>query len=289
MKVLILGGASYDTLFYFDQLPEPKAQTIFPKKTVKAIGSTGIGKAIPLKKIGFDVTLHAVIGNDNEGEIIKTDLKNQGINFIYDVDMLGTKSFTNLLDNDGRRISIYANGGTFEPIINEDKIRKEIDDADIVFVNIINYTKRFLPYIKALNKPIWIDLHDYDPNNSYYDLYCKYADVIQMSKEKDLDYKKIIKDFTMQKKTVILTDGKNGAQLFINDKEYQQDAIKPNQMVDVNGAGDHFFSGYFYGVAKKLKVEKALKAGALLATKCIESEFISNDLINEKWLIQMLD
>lgn len=288
MKIFVLGGASYDTIYHFSFLPEQKAQTLFPKKTIKAIGSTGIGKSIPLSKLGFDVTFHAMIGDDFYGKEIISAMKKNHINFIYDIDPKGTKTHTNLIDDLGQRISIFENGGTFEPHVDEVKILEAIKDADIIVLSIINYTRRFIKDIKRLGKPIWVDIHDYDLKNPYYNDYIDSADFLLMS----LDQVEEISDFASlmvnQNKLFLTTNGNQGAKCYTKDYIYTQGAIKTNHIKDFNGAGDHFFSGFLYGYLKFKSIEKALTAGAYLATSCIESDEISNDEISETWLLEKI-
>ena len=61
-KILVLGGVSVNTMIYLDQFPQPTPQTVFSKGYHETIGSTGAGKALNLKKLGLDVTLHGLIG-----------------------------------------------------------------------------------------------------------------------------------------------------------------------------------------------------------------------------------
>lgn len=288
MKIFVLGGASYDTIYHFSFLPEPKAQTLFPKKTIKAIGSTGIGKSIQLSKLGFDVTFHAMIGDDSYGKEIIDAMKKNNVQFIYDIDPKGTKTHTNLINDLGQRISIFENGGTYEPKVNQSQILKAIKDADVIVLNIINYTRRFIDVMKRLGKPIWVDIHDYDLKNPYYNDYIDAADFLLMS----LDQVEEISDFASlmvnQNKLFLTTNGQQAAKCYTKDHIYTKEVIKTNHIKDFNGAGDHFFSGFLYGYLKFNSIDKALTAGAYLATSCIESDEISNDEISENWLLEKI-
>ncbi len=285
MNILVLGGVSYDTLIHLDELPEPVAKTIFPNRVIKSIGSTGAGKAIPLAKLGFDVTFHAMIGDDQIGRDITQTLNKEKIHFIYDIDPKGTETHTNLMANDGKRISIFTNPLTFEPTIDETKINEAIEKADFVLMNIKNYTRRFIDKVKACDKPLWIDIHDYDGRSEYHQDYIKAADILFMSKDLIEDPTSFVKDMLLQgKQAVVVTDGPNGITGYYSDDLIHMPAIKPSKQGDFNGAGDHVVSGYLFGFVHQMKRKDCLKAGVILATSCIESDTLSNDEISMSWL-----
>ena len=289
MHICVIGGVSYDTLIHLGNLPKPKSQTIFAKKIIRGIGSTGAGKAIPLAKLGFDVTFHAMIGNDQEGQIIQEILAKENIHFIYDIDPKGTEQHTNLMSDDGKRISIYTHPQTFEPEVNEQAIKQAILDADIVVMNIINYTRRFIELAKDNDKPLWIDIHDYDGNSDYHKDYIEAADFLFLSKDL-MDHPASFANMMLKKgkQAVIVTDGPKGATCYQSNEVIHLSSIQPEITKDFNGAGDHVLSGYLYAYVNKYKAKECLYAGMLCATACIESDMISNDMISEHWLKKKL-
>lgn len=112
-KVLVIGGTTYDSVVYLKDLPQAKAQTIFASSPLnETIGSTGAEKALNLKKLGIDTTLHSVIGDDEYGYKIIKGLNEKGIRFVYDIDPLGAQRHINLIDEAGQRISIFATWGS---------------------------------------------------------------------------------------------------------------------------------------------------------------------------------
>ena len=71
MKILVLGGASYDEIIHVNEFFEAKAETIFANNSYSTVGSTGVGKALALKKLGFDVAFQAIIGKDIYGKMMR--------------------------------------------------------------------------------------------------------------------------------------------------------------------------------------------------------------------------
>ncbi len=289
MKVFVIGAAACDTILHVDEFFEPKAQNVYPKFISYSLGSTGIGKVIPLKKLGLDVSFHAMIGDDTCGVNIKKRMHDEAIDFIYDIDPKGSLKHINIMNDHGDRISIYENYQTFDPVCNDVNVINKIKEADLIVLNIVNYTRKFIPIIKSLNKKIFVDLHDYDGTNPYLVDFIECADIIQLSMENMKDTKSFVDDMLNKGKEVITTNGHHGSYLYIDNKIYHQPIIEASHVVDTNGAGDHYSAGYIYGYMHQLSPQKKLKAAAIVATACVESMDISNDEINEGWLREKLN
>lgn len=273
-KVFVAGGVTYDQIIYMDTLPQGKAGSIFSSRSLKCVGGTGAGKALNLDKLGFDTSLHAFVGGDEEGEKIKKYMAKTGIEFISEHDDAGTQRFTNLIDKDGRRISIFTTYNTFEPDYNMTKVKEKIMDSDYVVLNIMNYCRYLIPAAKEAGKEIWCDIHDYDGKNDYYNDFIEGADYIFMSSEYGVDHKALMKKFIgMGKKLVVCTHGKDGAEVMnSNYKVIEVPIIDKYEMKDVNGAGDSFFAGFLYGFSKGESIEKCMKYATINGGLSITSD-----------------
>src|SRR5512140_1220624 len=100
MKVLVLGGASWDTLVRLERLPEPRPQTVFSQGWRETVGSTGAGKALNLRGLGVDVALHAMLGEDEAGARVRAAIERAGVTFLSDPDPAGTERHLNLMAAD---------------------------------------------------------------------------------------------------------------------------------------------------------------------------------------------
>lgn len=63
-SVLVLGAASWNRMIHVAQLPQGRSATIIGARETEAVGSTGVGKAMILAGLGYDVTLHCTLGRD---------------------------------------------------------------------------------------------------------------------------------------------------------------------------------------------------------------------------------
>jgi sugar/nucleoside kinase (ribokinase family) len=295
-NILVLGGVSFNTMIFFDEFPEPRTHTAYPKRFHEAGGSTGVGKALNLCQLGFEVVLHGVIGADEYGDKLQRLLARDHLEFIYDMDPAGTQRHVNVMNDAGGRISMILIPGTFEPEVNWSRIEPLIARSDYVALNIRNYCREAIPIIQKYGKPIWVDIHDYDGENSFHQDFIEAADVLLMSSEQMPDYRPFMrKQIEDGKQLVICTHGKEGAtaacpvlaEVTVSNF-IEVPIIDAYKRFDTNGAGDSFFSGVLYGHAQRYDVEKCLRMGAIVSGLCITSpelayEELSAELVEAEY------
>ncbi len=268
---LVLGGTCTCTLVYLSELPEPRTQHLWSKRTHSTIGQMGTGKSLNLSRLGFKTTLQAYIGDDENGRKIRDFFTAEKINFDYDIDPAGTENHINLMDDHGGRISITTNNVTFEPAINLNKMEGLIKAHDYIVLNIYNYCRRLIPLIKMYKKDIWCDLGDYEPGNQYFSDFAEAADYITLSGSNLKDYRGVMRGLMDKgKKLVVCTHGSQGATALTPDGHFIEiPIIDEYELVDSNGAGDSFFAGLLYACARGYAVDKMLKVASVVAGLCI--------------------
>jgi acarbose 7IV-phosphotransferase len=130
-KVLIVGGASWNTIIRVDRFPDPAPATAFPVSWHEAIGSSGAGKALNLVRLGAEVTLVAALGDDEDGERVAATVTSAGVRLIRVRDPAGTSRHLNLMDSEGRRISFQMQGATI-PDLDLAAVERAMSTADLV-------------------------------------------------------------------------------------------------------------------------------------------------------------
>lgn len=283
-NVLVLGGVSFNTMIYLDRFPAPRPQTVYSRAFHETVGSTGAGKALNLHRLGFQVLLHGLIGEDDHGQRVRAYFDREGIPFLHELDPQGTPRHVNLMNDDGGRISIFIVPGTFEPLIDLGRIEAVIPSADYVALNIVNYCRRSIPLLKKHRKEIWCDIHDYDGENPFHQDFIDAADVLLMSSNAMPDCRPFMERVMVQgKKLVVCTHGREGATALAPGGRWFEAPSLPYPVRDTNGAGDSFFAGLLYGHTRGYDWEKALRMGAVAAGLCVSSlELASPDLSVER-------
>lgn len=278
-KALILSGASVDSIIYLDEFPQPVPQTIHQSVFAEKPGSTGIGKAANMGFLDFETTLHILIGKDAQGELIKTFFKDKPVRLLVDYDVKGTQRHVNLMNKRGERISIFVNTTSDEPDFDYASLETDIIAADFVVLNIFNYARNFIPLLEKHHKEVWTDLHDYDEGNPYHEDFIDAAEYIHLSSDNLKDYRSTMKSLLDRgKKLIICTHAKDGASALTADGTwYEEPIIDDFQLVDSNGAGDSFFSGFLYAYKKGYSIQNCLRYGHILGGLCIASDQIASE------------
>ena len=274
--ILILGGTTFDHIVSLPQFPAPVPQTIHQASFFETPGSTGTGKAVCLTKLGVSNTLYSVLGDDVYGQNIKTFLKDEGVDFIFDTDPGGTERHINIMNTAGGRISIFITQSSEHPVMNTQLIEENILKTDAIVLNIISYCKDLIPLLKNYNKPVWTDLHDYTGGNPYHQPFIDRANHIFLSSDNLTDYKKTMQQLMQAgKELVVCTHGKNGATALTKYGEWiDEPALTGITLVDTNGAGDNFFSGFLYAHLKGKPVKECMRYGAVCGALCVTSQQI---------------
>lgn len=277
-RVLVVGGLSWNTMIDLGELPEPRQQTLHSRRYHETVGSTGAGKAMNLGRLGFDVTLHAMLGDDRWGEQIRARLAREPLRFVYDLDPAGTERHVNLMADSGARISIHVNAGSYEPEIDMDRLEALLAGADALVLNISNYCRRLIPLARRRGTPIWCDIHDWDGRRSHHHDFIEAADFLFLSSDSLPDYR----DFMARRvaagaRLVVATHGSEGATaLTAGGAWIETPAVTVAPVVDTNGAGDAFVSGYLYGYAHGHAPERCMQLGAVTAALAVASHELAH-------------
>ncbi len=272
-SVLVLGGASLDTIVHLDELPGPVPQTIWPKMAYRTLGSTGAGKSLNLAALGHQVTFHTLLGRDREADDVRDRLTIPGVNLLVETTAAPTEQHVNLMAPDGGRLSLFVQPSAVPEKVDWAPVREALSATDIVVANILAYVKPALPWLRSSGKPVWTDLHDYDGHNPYHQPFIDAADVIFLSSDNLADYRETMKRLAgLGKELVVCTHGARGATLLTREGEWlEQAAVPVPEVVDTNGAGDAFFSGFLHGYLQRGELQDCLKMAARCGALCVGS------------------
>ncbi len=279
-NILILGGTTFDHIVTLEHFPEPVPKTIHVAPFHEATGSTGAGKALCLTKLGVPNVLHSILGDDIWGNKIIAYLLSQNVSFIYDTDPKGTERHFNIMNAEGERISMFITQSSESLSVNMKLIEEKVQWADIIVLNIIPYCKQLIPLLQKYDKPVWTDLHDYNEDNPYHTPFIDASQYLFLSSDNVTDHKELMKNWMAAgKELVVCTHGKKGATALTKDGKWiEQPALTSFPLVDANGAGDNFFSGFLYAFIQNKPVEECMKYATLCGAYCITSK----ELVSEK-------
>lgn len=269
--IFVAGDVTFNSLIYVAEFPAPQPATVFSRDFHETVGGTAAGKALALNRLGFDVTLHGLIGDDAPGDAIRTLLAREQLTFIPDHDPQGTQRHVNLMDQQGRRISIYVRYATFEPDLDLARLETHIQHSDIVVLNLSNYCRWLIPLARQHGKPVWCDIHNYDGTAAYHRDFITGADVLTMSSDSLPEYRVFMQQqIDAGKQLVVCTHGARGATALTAEGQWiETPALTQYELVDSNGAGDSFFAGLLYGHLQGYDVATSMQLATVSGGLCI--------------------
>jgi acarbose 7IV-phosphotransferase len=286
MRVLVLGGLSFDTIVYLDVLPPPVPHMVTASRFHETIGETGAGKALNLEKLGFEVVLHALLGGDALGDRLAARLEQDRIDFIREPDPRGTRRHVNLMDASGDRLSIRIAQEGPEPRIDHRRVAALLPECDYVVLNIDDYCRDLIQPITSAGKEIWCDIHDYNGHNPYHEDFIAAADYLFLSSDLLPGYRAFMERMRRSgKRLVVCTHGRDGSSALSADGQWVEVRSLPDMPLrDSNGAGDAYFAGYLYGHARGYDVGRCMQLGTLVGGLCITSSELAHPELSRAWL-----
>ncbi len=284
-SVLVIGGTTFDHIAYLEELPKGIPTTFHQCRFQETAGSTGTGKAVALHQLGVPVHLISACGQDPWGQRIRNYFDESGVSYDLLDDPNGTERHFNIMDAEGKRISIFITNSSESIDLPENYLQQQLAKYDVIVLNIISYCRPWAQVVEASKKPVWTDLHDYDGSNSYHDPFIHAAQYIHLSSDNLTDYKTLMEKFISSgKKLVVCTHGKEGASLLSKETGWIEMQAEEVPIVDTNGAGDNFFAGFLFAWLKGNELATCMRYGTKAAAICVQSSHIVSPVLDAQLL-----
>jgi len=233
------------------------------------------------------------IGNDETGVFFESDLKNAGVNPILFKRNTVTGTAVALVTPDSERTFATHLGAAIE-LGPADLDPSQFKPYNILYlegylINDRSLVERACVLAKENNMEIAIDLASYNVVQAKIDdfryIINKYADIIFANEEEAKSYTGLKPEDALEKlseecKIAIVKTGKEGS-LIKRGKEIIKIEALPVDCKDTTGAGDLYASGFLFGYANELPLDKCGLIGSLLAGNVIEN--IGAKIPDKKW------
>jgi sugar/nucleoside kinase (ribokinase family) len=120
---------------------------------------------------------------------------------------------------------------------------------------------------------MWTNLHDWDGENPYHEDFIEAADVVFLSSEKLPDHRAWMKrQVNAGKRLVVATHGAKGSTVLHRGEDFLEiPAVSAGPVLDVNGAGDNYFSGFLYGLLSGKTTLEAARLASAAGALCVSS------------------
>jgi len=283
-SVLVAGPVSWNLIVSVGSLPEPRSQMLLATGHRDTLGGTSAGKALALARLGVEVTLHTVLGDDDAATRVRAELADPHLHLVATVVPGPTERHLNLMADDGSRVSIYLDvpgelgelgepGGQGGQGDVPPAVATAVATADIAVIDLSNYARRFLPVARAAGVPLWCDLHDYDGHSPFHRDFLDAADVVVVSADRLADQRAFLTGAVAGgARWAVCTRGAGGALALGRDEGWLEvPAVEVTRVVDTNGAGDAFTAGMLLGHLERRPLAQCLRLGAAAGALAVTS------------------
>lgn len=266
--VLVLGGAGVDTIVHVPELPLPYADSYKIRPGIETRpGQSGDFVAVGVSALGLRTHHLDMIGDDHEGDLVRALHRDRGIPFTGVPLPAGTKRAVNLVGPDGRRLSLYDGTRSWESDRLPEETVRALAAASRHTHVVITYPCAFaLPVLRESGVTISTDLHDWDGVNPYHEPFALAADLVFLSTTALADPEATMRNITARGRAriVVVTAGADGAYLLADGRLMHVPAVTPPApVVDSNGAGDAFASGFLLGWLNGQDLRRSALYGAV--------------------------
>lgn len=268
--VLIIGGSGVDTVVRVDSLPVPLADSVGVGPIREWPGHTGGNVALGCRKLELAVKFLDFIGDDWTGEQVRARLTQGQVDFEALLAPAGTRRAVNLVDRTGRRMSFFDARDPDDLRMPRDFYLPHLRRARHVHLSITHFARFLFDDIEALGVPVSTDLHDWDGLDDYHREFAFRSDLVFLSaagaRERiALVMREILREGRAE--AVIAMAGAGGSYLMTREGSRSPRPVRatvpPAPVVDSNGAGDAYVSGFLHGRLAGRDLEACAALGAV--------------------------
>ncbi|MGK4584631.1 adenosine kinase [Kitasatospora sp. HPMI-4] len=287
--VLVLGGAGVDTVVYVPELPVPFADSHMVPGIEMRAGQTGDFVALGVSALGLRTHHLDMIGDDPQGELVRALHRDRGIALTEVPLPGGTRRAVNLVGPDGRRLSLYDDSRS-QPAdrLPEATVRALASVSRHAHVSITHPCAHALPVLREAGVTISTDLHNWDGDNAYHEPFAYQADLVFVSTTALADPERTMRRIAERgrARVVVATAGAEGAFLLADGELTHVPAVTPPApVVDSNGAGDAFASGFLFGWLAGEPLRRCGRYGAIAGAFACAVPGTRTDVISRSELL----
>lgn len=283
--VVVVGSLNMDTVVSLERLPEP-GETVHGLDLQKFPGGKGANQATALARLGDKVSMVGMVGNDEDGRILRERLIAEGVDArgVISQDNRHTGSAIITVDRNGNNQIIVISGTNGEVDIPFVQGRQEIlSGAKYLLMQFeipLETVKYLIDYADRNRTPVAINPSPFHPLDEQY---LKKIDLMVLNEteagsllgEQIPSVEQALKAaLTIHQKgvrQVVITLGGQGAVICDHTGYVEHIPTYPVKPVDTTASGDAFLGGSLHGLIEGKTLKEAVTfanaVGALTVTK----------------------
>lgn len=255
----------------------------------KGLGGGAINVAIGAKKNGLKVGLACVIGNNSFKNSVIRRLKDLRLDYSLSEFQDHYNNVSLILATAAGERSLINYRSPMESQYEDPRELKKLFHAKLFYMaNLPNFDiQKRVVILKAIQKQNIVTVTTLGSQDCHRPLaelkdYISVSDIFILNKlEFSEIVKKPMKEIDLAQNVqelylsgihhgiLVVTDGENGSFAYSQGTIYHQERVNPSKMIDVNGAGDAYTSGFLAAFLQDKDIPRAMKTGALYASTVI--------------------
>ncbi|MFF1870318.1 carbohydrate kinase family protein [Kitasatospora herbaricolor] len=285
--LLVVGGTGVDTIVRVDRLEVPDGDSVYAPPIRDYVAHTGNGVALGAHQLGLRTAFVDFLGDDPQAELILAEYARRGLPFSHLHTPYGTPRAVNLVDAAGRRFSFYDGRHPADLRLPSDFYLPHLQQARHVHLSITGPNRDMYEDIRRLGLTSSTDLHDWDGRNPHHHHYAVNSDLVFLSVAGCRGrHEEVMRRILAEGRArlVVATDGADGCHLLTRDEPAvvrHFPALPPAApVVDTNGAGDAFVTGFLHAWFAGRPAEEAVVSGAVAGAYACTSAGTHTDFIS---------
>ena len=267
--ILVVGGAGIDTIVRVPDLRLPVTDSVHVPPIIDYVAHTGNGVALASHALGLRCIFIDFIGDDAQGAAILRRYQEARLDFSHLVEPSGTRRSVNLVDPQGRRLSLYDGRHPDDLRMPANFYLPYLGPARHAHFSIMAWVAHLYDDAVASGTTVSTDLHDWDGLNPHHRVFALRSDLVFLStaalgERRDEVMRSIVDQGRAL--AVIAMAGGDGAYLL----ERGSDTVRHFPcadlglpVVDTNGAGDSFVAAFLHAWLAGESVDTAMRQGAI--------------------------
>lgn len=267
--ILVVGGAGIDTIVRVPGLPMPVADSVHVPPIRDYVAHTGNGVALGCHALGLRCKFIDFIGDDAQGAAILQRYKDAKLDFSHIVEPSGTRRSVNLVDPQGRRLSLYDGRHPEDVRMPAAFYLPYLGPARHAHFSIMGWVADLFDDALVCGTSVSTDLHDWDGVNPHHKTFALRADLVFLSTaalgERRDDVMRTIRS-EGRAQLVVAMAGEHGAYLLERNTDVVRHfpaAPLTQAVVDTNGAGDSFVAAFLHAWLDGRPLDEAMHRGAI--------------------------
>ena len=289
MTILCLGMSTLDILVQGYEEPPRPGTTVFAERVGMSVGGDAVNQAIALTRLGHDVQLGTVVGDDAAGAFVRTALGEARVDIrpVAVDPTLSTTTSVVLIDVEGERSFISAHGGSSDRYGAAHVQRDQFShDVEVLSIGSLLVSKEFdldvlpdlLDWAHERGALTIADMVTDHPDVTLDDLseVLKRLDYLVPSEGESMHYTGKVDPRAAADvfasygvgATVIKRGSRGAVAVQGSDEVHTSTFVVP--VVDTTGSGDSFVAGFVSGLASALPLQQCLDRAAATAAISVQ-------------------